>query len=221
MSWKKKALELAITTELSWRKIAKKLDKPKSTVSDFLREAIKQDRIYELNKEPKILHFDIETSPLIVYSWNLWPKAIPVGNIIKDWEVLCWSAKWQGNPAILNSSDCASEMYIVASLWTLLDGADVVVAYNGKSFDKKKMNAKFLEYGFPEPSPYKLVDPYLIVKGNFALTSKKMDFVVKYINDVEEGKHSTDFQLWVDCMNGVKGAQEYMQKYCDQDVLVH
>lgn len=39
-NWKDQALTLATTTTLSWRKIAKVLEVPKSSVSDFLREKI-------------------------------------------------------------------------------------------------------------------------------------------------------------------------------------
>ena len=35
MSWKKKALEMMVSTDKSWRQIAKELGKSKSTVSDL------------------------------------------------------------------------------------------------------------------------------------------------------------------------------------------
>ncbi|QDP52403.1 MAG: putative DNA-directed DNA polymerase [Prokaryotic dsDNA virus sp.] len=230
--WKKKALELALTTDKSWRKIASKLNKPKSTVSDFLREAIKGDKIQSpIVKEnaPKILLFDIETSMIEAYVWGLWNQNINISSIIKDWYVICWSARWLGDKEILHDSihlhgDAEEysmyEAEVVLSLWKLLDEADVVVAYNGKKFDKKKMNAKFLEYGLLEPSPYKIIDPMLIVKGNFALTSNKMDFVVRYIESNAEGKDATSIALWHKCMAGDIEALDYMLSYCDQDIEV-
>ena len=82
------------------------------------------------------------------------------------------------------------------------------------------MNAKFLEYGLPEPAPYKVIDPMLICKGNFALTSNKMDFVSKYVASNEEGKLSTNLQLWIDSMNDDIEALDRMQAYCDEDINV-
>lgn len=230
--WKKKALEIALTTDKSWRKIAKELGKSKSTVSDFLRETIKGDKLHSpivKGNAPKILLFDIETSMIQAYVWGLWNQNISISSIIKDWYVICWSARWLGQKGVMHDSIHLHgdnhpysdyENYVVLSLWKLLDEADVVIAYNGKKFDKKKMNAKFLEYGLAEPSPYKIIDPMLIVKGNFALTSNKMDFVVKYIETNSEGKDATSISLWHKCMAGDVEALDYMLKYCDQDIEV-
>ena len=232
MSWKKQALEMMLTSEKSWRQIAKEVGKSKSTVSDYLRKFkndpdLLQETVIPENS-PKVLLFDIETSMIKGYFWSLWKQNISLPQIIEDWYVLCWSAKWLGTDRIINDSLHLhgdplfknNERLIVESLWKLLDDADVIVAYNGKSFDRKKMNSKFLQYGLPEPSPYKVVDPMLIVKGNFAMTSNKMDFIVKYVNDNEKGKHSTNVQLWIDCMENSSQAMDYMLEYCDQDIEV-
>ena len=230
--WKKQALELMVSTDLSWRQIAKEVGKARSTVSDYLRK-FKNDpefmsEVVVPDNRPKILLFDIETSLIKGYFWGLWKQNISINQIIDDWYVLCWSAKWLGQQNVFNDSIHQheqplfkdNERWVVESLWKLLDEADVIVAYNGKSFDRKKMNTKFFQYGLPEPSPYKVVDPMLIIKGNFAMTSNKMDFIAKYIEDNDETKHSTNIQLWVDCMENSSSAMDRMLDYCDQDIIV-
>lgn len=219
MGWKQEAIRLASETDLSWRKIAKEIGKPKSTVSDFLRE-------WEKTEEhgPNFLIIDIETSMIKAYVWDIWKQNVRLDAIIEDWYILCFSAKWLGNDHVMNGSNLdfnlenprAAEKYVLELIWGLLDEADVICAYNGKKFDKKKINAKFLEYGMPEPSPYQIVDPYLIVRGNFSLTSNKMDYVAKLLE--QGGKKGTDLKLWIDCMEGSVDALKYMQQYCDQDV---
>jgi len=229
--WKKEALELAFTTELSWRKIANKLGKSKSTVSDLLRKAKDDNYLHvaEVHK-PKILLFDIETSMIKAFVWSLWKQDINIKSIIEDWYVICYSARWFGETELIHDSIHLHgatdynfkefEFLVVQSLWALLDDADIIIAYNGKSFDRKKMNTKFLEYDLPEPSPYKVIDPMLIIKGNFAFTSNKMDFAVRYTEDYESGKHSTDITLWHKCMAGDVSSLDYMLSYCDQDIEV-
>jgi transposase-like protein len=234
--WKKEALELMVTTENSWRQIAKIVGKPKSTISDYLRKfkndpEFMQEVVVPENK-PKILLYDLETSMILGYFWSLWKQNISIGAIVEDWYIICWSAKWLGTEKMLNSSVHNNfddthverfrfnERYVVEKLWTLIDEADIIIAYNGKSFDRKKMNAKFLEYGLPEPAPYKIIDPMLICKGNFAITSNKMDFVSKYVSAVEEGKIGTNLKLWIDCMNDDVDALDEMQAYCDEDINV-
>lgn len=235
MSWKKKALEMMVSTDKSWRQIAKELGKSKSTVSDYLRKfknnpEYLQEVILPENK-PKILLFDIETSLIQAYVWGLWKQNISINQVIEDWYVICWSAKWYGDQDVFNSSVHDYELplsgrykdnerYVVEALWKCLDEADIIVAYNGKSFDRKKMNFKFFEYGLPEPSPYKLVDPMLIVKDNFSITSAKMDYVARYVESLESGKHETNINLWVACMNNDVQSLDYMLSYCDQDIEV-
>lgn len=235
-AWKKKALELHFIGELSWRSIAKEVGKPKSTVSDYLRlfknsEDYLNEVSYEGNK-PKVLFYDLETSMIKGYFWGLWQQNISIGAIVDDWYTICYSAKWMNTDVMIHDSVhhhdplsvCVdfknNEHYIIKSLWKLIDEADIIIAYNGKRFDRKKMNAKFLEYGLPEPSPYKVIDPMLIVKGKFALTSNKMDFVAKYVSDNEEGKLKTGLQLWIDCMNNDIKALDRMLVYCDEDIEV-
>src|SRR5690606_35926044 len=121
----------------------------------------------------KMLFIDIETSKILAYVWGLFKQNIGIKNVVEDWYILCYSAKWLGDDKIINDSlhhhplpesgrYKFNEHFLVESAWQLLDEAKYVVAYNGRAFDKKKLNAKFLEYGYPEPSPYKVIDPYLI-----------------------------------------------------------
>ena len=230
--WKKLAVELMLTTDKSWRQIARELGKPKSSVSDYLRKfKTNPEYLEETQSAPKILLYDLETSMIQAYVWGLWQQNVNINAIIEDWYIICWSAKWLGTDKMLNSSVHTeqsglgprtrdNEFVVVHKLWSLVDEADILVAYNGKRFDRKKMNAKFLEYGLPEPTPYKVIDPMLIVKGNFALTSNKMDFVTKYIDSNDAGKLNTNLQLWIDAMNDDTDALDRMQTYCDEDINV-
>lgn len=173
----------------------------------------------------KILLFDIETAPMEVYTWGLYNQDIGIGQIKKDWYVLMWAAKWYGSgvthfnalnqhPSYAGGSDCEEE--VVRSLWHLLNEADIVVAQNGKAFDVRKMNAKFLEFGMKPPSPYKIVDTYKIAKANFGFSSHKLDYMGKLLGF--GGKNKTDFDLWLGCMSGDKKAWKTMIDYCVKDV---
>lgn len=107
---------------------------------------------------------------------------------------------------------------MLQSLWDLLDAADVVVHYNGNRFDIPVVNKEFLRYGFLPPSPAKQLDLYQVAKSKFRFLSNKLDYICQYL---EIGKKSdTNFQLWVDCMNGDKDAWAKMEKYNKQDVLL-
>ena len=172
----------------------------------------------------KIASFDIETAPMLSYHWGLFKQFISIEQIKEDWYPLMFSYKFLGEPVqnislrdfdgYESGNDC--EEWLVEACWKFFDDVDILIAHNGRRFDRKKMNAKFLEYGLPEPSSYKMVDTLEIAKNNFALTSNKLDYLMrKLLND-----HKLDtggFELWIGCMEGDEDAWDLMEEYCNKD----
>lgn len=107
---------------------------------------------------------------------------------------------------------------MLQSLWDLLDASDVVVHFNGNKFDIPVINREFLRYGFKPPSPFKQVDLYQVAKTKFRFASNKLDYICQYLGLGK--KNQTNFQLWVDCMNGDAKAWAKMEKYNKQDVVL-
>jgi len=178
----------------------------------------------EINsKLPKVLLFDIETSPMEFYGWQLFKQTVLPHQVIKDWSTLCWSAKWLNEPEIMNGRVKPKEainredMSIMQGIWDLIDEADITITHNGKAFDHKKTNARFLNNGFGPPSPYQMIDTKIESGKNFMFSSNSLDWLCK-IMDVDQKKNPQGFPLWVDCVHGDKKALKRMQAYCDQDV---
>ena len=48
----------------------------------------------------KILVLDIETAPMKAAVWEMWKQNISVAMMEKEGYILCWSAKWLGDPHI-------------------------------------------------------------------------------------------------------------------------
>ena len=190
---------------------------PVNNLQDAISSA---ERLNDIN----IVSFDIETAPMLSYHWGLFKQFISLDQIKEDWYPLMFSYKELGEPVqnvslrdfegYVSGNDC--EEWLVEECWRLFDDADILIAHNGRRFDKKKMNAKFLEFGLPEPSPYKLVDTLEIAKNNFALTSNKLDYLMRrLLND-----HKLDtggFDLWIGCMEGNDDAWDVMEEYCNKD----
>ena len=172
----------------------------------------------------KVLVFDIETSPLIVYTWSKWQQNIQDDDIIQDWSILCFSAKWLFNNKTISfkmTDDELSEMddsRLALELWKLLDEADIVIAHNGMKFDIKKCNSKFIENRLGLPSHYQVIDTLLHARKRFAMTSNKLDFLAKKLG--LGGKMETPKGMWRDVLSGDVKAYNKMMKYCNQDVKV-
>lgn len=178
---------------------------------------------------PKVLVFDIETAPILAYVWSLWENNVGLNQIHSDWYVLSWAAKWLNDPP--GKMMCQSQRYaedmendkeILQGIWDLLNEADIVVTQNGKSFDQKKLNARFIIHGMQPPSSYKHIDTKLLAKKHFKFTSNKLDYLTKALGTkhVKSG-HSkfSGFELWKECLLGNQDAWNEMIKYNKQDVL--
>ncbi len=181
------------------------------------------------NKGPKVLIFDIETAPMLGYVWSLWDNNVSLDQIYKDWHILSWSAKWLNDPPTKimyadqrNAKDIENDKAILKKIWKLLDQADVVITQNGKSFDHKKLNARFVAHGFQPPSSYRHIDTLIIAKKHFAFTSNKLEYMSTQFNKKYtklKSKKFPGFSLWLECLAGNKKAWREMERYNKYDVL--
>lgn len=188
------------------------------------RELRKQRKL--LPRNLKIITLDIETSPIIAYTWGTFKQFIGLDQIIRDWTILSFCAKTLGSKEIRyhdvsDNEDYYDDHAIIVALWHELDQADIVVTQNGKRFDHKKINARFLAYGMPPPSPYKMVDTLIESRNVAALTSHKLEWMAQALTDQRKLSHGSfpGFKLWAACLSGNRKAWAEMRKYNPQDVI--
>lgn len=173
--------------------------------------------------KPRILTLDIETAPLRVYQWSLWQDSTGVNQIVDEWQILAVAAKWLDakHPMYWDIRDDESDKYVLKRVWHLLDAADIVVTQNGKAFDIKKLNARFVAEGFKPYSPIRQIDTKEIASKLFAFTSNKLEWLGQHIAGVPKYSHKKfpGFELWAECLKGNKAAWNEMRKYNLQDVV--
>ena len=221
----------------SWRQIARALNLPKSTVSDALRSHFKGYRSPSqhkdiqtgqyANKKPRILLFDIETAPIFGQIWSIWQQGIGLNQIESDWYMLAFAAKWLGEDEIFyydqsQEENIEDDGYLLTVLWDLLNEADIVIAHNGRRFDTKKANARFILNGLPKPSTYRQIDTLEIAKQQFGFTSNKLEYLTdKLCGSTKKSKHKKfpGHELWVECLKHNPEAWEEMKLYNIDDVL--
>ena len=181
-----------------------------------------------MNK-PRVLVLDIETSPIISYTWGLFDQNIGLNQIKQDWNVLSFAAKWLGDPPSKviymdqsKEKDVHNDKKLLEAVWKLLDECDIVVTQNGKKFDIKKLNARFVLNKMQPPSSFKQIDTLVIARKMFGLTSNKLEFMTdKLCTKYKKQKHSEfgGFELWKGCLAGDKKAWAAMKKYNIYDIL--
>lgn len=188
-------------------------------------------------KSPQILVFDIETAPIVSYTWGLFDQNVGLNQVKQDWSVLSWSAKWfqrESDKTVFGTTnavyyqdnskekDLRDDKKTLAGIHALLSKADVVITQNGKSFDQKKLNARFILQGFKPVSGFKHIDTKEIAFRKFGFTSNKLEYMtdklcVKYKK--QDHAKFPGFTLWAECLKGNKAAWREMKKYNIHDVL--
>jgi len=176
----------------------------------------------------KIASFDIETSPTKAFIWRRWKENIRLDQVISESYVLCAVVKFRHEKKTRKvalpdfpkrwKADSEDDYEVVKWCWEILDESDVIIAHNAKKFDIPVLNARFIALGFGPPSPYKIVDTLEVAKKHFKFPYNSLDAIGEYLGLGRKIK--TDFQLWKDCVAGIKSAWKKMVKYCDQDVLL-
>lgn len=236
MNWKEKALELAKNTELSWREIARVLGKPKSSCSDFLRkeikgyvkpsELIKRAHVGAYN-DPKVLIFDLELSPLLASVYSLWNNSyISHKDLESDFFIYSFASKFWGEDEIYyfdnrNQEDFEDDRDLLIRLSDMINQSDVIVGFNSKKFDIKKLNTRLIINGLPQCKPVKHIDLYQIAKEKFAFTSNSLAYLSKtLVPHVEKLTHSKypGTSMIKACLKGDIEAWEENKEYNQRDV---
>lgn len=167
----------------------------------------------------RVLIFDIETSPVIATTWDLYPKALSIDNILKDWYLV--SAAWKVVGESKVHSVCSERPHddkkAVKALRDAIASADVIVGHNSDRFDLKKLNSRIITHGLPPLPPVPTVDTVKEVKRVAQFTSHKLDYLSKVLTG--NRKVHVDYQLWLDVLSGSKKALKTMVAYNKVDVL--
>lgn len=188
----------------------------------------KGELLYKEVKEnfPAVLVMDIETLPMIVYAWDtrIWDVSINKEQVIQDWTVLCWSAKWLDDDRMISAcltpdeAKNRNDKRICEIMWKLFDDADVIIAHNGKKFDIPKMNTRWWKHELQQPSSYKIIDTLEAARKVFSVTWNSLDYLGEYLGLGRKLK--TEFGLWRECDQGDKNALARMQEYNQVDVTL-
>jgi DNA polymerase elongation subunit (family B) len=168
----------------------------------------------------RILVLDIETSPNLAWVWGLWQQNVALNQLEQTGNVISFAAKWHGEKGIQFYSDHHDgHEAMVRAAWDLLDEADIVVHYNGTSFDIPHLNREFALAGFKPPKPYKQVDLLQVARKQFRFASNKLDHVSRELG--VGGKVQTGgFDLWLACLAGDDLAWAKMRRYNINDVKI-
>jgi DNA polymerase elongation subunit (family B) len=118
-------------------------------------------------------------------------------------------------------SNIQNDTKLLKGIWKLLDEADIIITQNGKRFDEKKLNARFILSGMKPPSTFKHIDTKQIASRHFAFTSNRLEYLSEKLCATKKLKHHKfpGHLLWVECLKGNVKAFQEMERYNKHDVI--
>lgn len=168
--------------------------------------------------EPKILTLDIELFPNLAYVYGLFKQNISLAGLKESARVCCFAAKWLGERDVMFYSERQDRTGMLDAAHSLLSEADIVVHYNGTSFDIPHLRRELFVASYPPPAPFQEIDLLRIIRNRFKFTSNKLAYILPQLG--LEGKGHMDMDDWIQCMLGNERAWRKMELYCRRDVRI-
>lgn len=228
--WNPKDLEqlVKLRETMTWKEIAKIVGGTPNKCRKAYFRYVRDSAVYtEVVVPVKVLVLDIETAPILAHVWQLFDQNIALNQIVEDWSILSWSAKWLHSDRVMyrdnrDQKNPRDDKHLLQEIWDLLDEADVVIGQNSKRFDIKKLNARFVLNGMAPPSSFRQIDTMILAKRHFSFTSNKLEYMTKKLcTEVKKSEHKEfpGFSLWKECLAGNYKAWEEMRLYNIDDIL--
>lgn len=199
-------------------------DKKYATVPKPLNFDTTNTKPKVVNTSAKVLVLDIETAPMMAFVWGMWKQNVYLDQLVNDWFVLTWAAKWLFEDKVYSGKLTSKEAInkddsrIMKGIWEMLNVADIVITHNGDKFDLPKLNTRFLMCGLNPPMPYQTIDTLKIVKSQFKFSSNKQEFLNISLG-TDRKVDTGGFKLWEACYKGEKASLDLMEKYNIGDIL--
>jgi DNA polymerase elongation subunit (family B) len=178
------------------------------------------EALADVNRAPRVLTLDIETSPALARIWQLYDITVAVSQIVEPSRVLCFAGKWLGDKRTTFASEFHDgKKVMVQTMWDMLNEADIVVGYNHVRFDIPHINREFMLAGLVPPSPVQHIDLLTVMRRNFKMMSNKLGYVTDAVG--LDTKLDTGGQaLWNQVMAGDRAAWDKFKRYNIQDVVI-
>jgi DNA polymerase elongation subunit (family B) len=173
-------------------------------------------------KSNKIVFFDIETTPNVVYSWRIgFNLNLTHDNIVDERKIICISYKYAGDPYVYrlewDNKQCDKKM--IGKFIKVLKEVDVAVGHNGDKFDIKWLKTRAIILNLEPLNKIITIDTLKIARNTFNFNCNRLDYLGKLlVNDKK--KDTGGYSLWTSVMDGDKKSLEKMGLYCDQDVVL-
>jgi hypothetical protein len=155
---------------------------------------------------------------MVVLSFGLRNQNIGINQILEPSRIIAFAAKWLNEKETFFYSEYHhgyDEMILQA--YRLYNEADIIIHYNGTTFDLPWLHREFAKRYLRPPNPVAEVDLLKTARKVFRLDSNKLDYFAQDMGLPGKVSHS-GMGLWIGCMNSDEKSWALMKKYNIWDV---
>lgn len=168
-------------------------------------------------RKPKILFYDLETTPNLGYTWGKYQQ-----NVIqfqKRRELLSFAYSYEGQSKIIceTREGKKTDKKLVIKLHKILEDADISVAHNGDSFDNRVARARMIFHGLRPLKTLSTIDTKRSASAYFMFDSNSLDDLCQYLK-IGKKMATPGFSLWTGCMEDDPKSWRIMARYNKHDV---
>ena len=139
----------------------------------------------------RILEWDIESLPSIVWTFTHFKTNISHKAIIENQSLICIGWKWYGQKKTYLTSitddherlkaNVYDDYHVTKTFREILDTPEpfVMMGHNLKNFDVKKFNTSCIRNGFDPVPERQVIDTLLVARRHFRFESNRLDFVCR------------------------------------------
>lgn len=172
------------------------------------------------NAGPRVLCIDLERIPgrvtLDIFDAKQRSDYIHASTWDEYPETLCFSWRWLGERTTHFAATWTTDDLAGLS-WRLADEATHILGFNSRRADCKWMRDDWLLAGLPKPAPWRDIDLYLVLRQQFALEARSLDFACQRLGlDGKRGHYS--IAMARAAHEGDVRAQRAMERYNRGDV---
>lgn len=177
-------------------------------------------------KKPKVLLYDLESSPNVVYTWGV--REQNALKVITPRQIISFAYKWLGDEKITvmalpdfpgYSAKCPNNRALIAELHKVISESDIAIGHNITEFDDRVSNTDILRHGFAPPPPHRVIDTLGIARTRFRFNSNSLGELGEFLG-LGKKVNTGGFALWEGCMKGDPKAWAKMKRYNAGDVAL-
>lgn len=160
--------------------------------------------------EPRILHFDIESTGLNATFGT----------------ILCIGYKWHGHPKVhiptildYSKNNFLDDKGLVREFAKVYETADYAVGHYASRYDVPMIQSKLLRYDLPPLAPIPLIDTWRVARDTFKFHNNRLATIQGFLG-LAHSKTPISFDDWLQAAHGNKKALKQVVEHCRLDVLV-